>query len=109
MTEAEPDNWSMPSPGRKSQAQNMIGCNQMSKPSRHQGWSIPRLVPLPAGTFVLISTLLAAVVSQWWLIFTGFIGANLLLYGTVGWCPSTLLLRRLGVPDGSTSRATPRT
>ncbi|MEU0504731.1 DUF2892 domain-containing protein [Nocardia sp. NPDC005998] len=79
----------------------------MSKLPRHQGWSIPRLVPLLAGTFVLISTLLAAVVSPWWLIFTGFIGANLLLYGAVGWCPSTLLLRRLGLPDGSTPRARP--
>ncbi|MDE1675362.1 hypothetical protein PWJ90_37845, partial [Nocardia gipuzkoensis] len=25
-------------------------------------------------------------------------GANLLLYSAVGWCPATLLLRRLGVP-----------
>nr|WP_280495328.1 DUF2892 domain-containing protein [Nocardia asiatica] len=55
-------------------------------------------VPLPAGTFVLISVLLGAMFSPWWLIFTGLVGANLLLYSAVGWCPATLLLRRLGVP-----------
>ena len=75
---------------------------------RHHGWSIARVVPLLAGTFVLISALLAAVFSPWWLIFTGFVGANLLLYSAVGWCPATLLLRRLGVPTEATGSPTPR-
>ncbi|MFE2995776.1 DUF2892 domain-containing protein [Nocardia sp. NPDC059246] len=70
--------------------------------ARRHGWSITRLVPLLAGTFVLMSALLAAVFSQWWF-FTGFVGANLLLYGAVGWCPVTLLLRRAGVPAESIS------
>ncbi|MEU2175125.1 DUF2892 domain-containing protein [Nocardia sp. NPDC019219] len=70
----------------------------MRQLSRHHGWSVARVVPLLAGTFVLISALLAAMVSSWWLIFTGLVGANLLLYSAVGWCPATLLLRRLGVP-----------
>ncbi|UAK31407.1 DUF2892 domain-containing protein [Nocardia asteroides] len=72
----------------------------MRQVSRHHGWSIARVVPLLAGTFVLISALLAAMFSPWWLIFTGLVGANLLLYSAVGWCPVTLLLRRLGVPAG---------
>lgn len=75
---------------------------------RHHGWPIPRIVPLLAGTFVLISILLAAVFSPWWLIFTGFVGANLLLYSAVGWCPVTLLLRQLGVPAETASCPTPR-
>ncbi|WP_435591366.1 YgaP family membrane protein [Nocardia sp. bgisy118] len=65
---------------------------------RHDGWTIGRVVPLLAGVFVLVSTLLAAAVSPWWLVLTGFVGANLLLYSAVGWCPATLLLQRLGVP-----------
>ncbi|MFE3227360.1 DUF2892 domain-containing protein [Nocardia sp. NPDC059228] len=75
----------------------------MPRLPRHDGWSIPRLVPLLAGTFVLISTLLAAAFSQWWLIFTGFVGANLVFYSAVGWCPATLLLLRAGVSSGPTS------
>ncbi|WP_067669934.1 YgaP family membrane protein [Nocardia miyunensis] len=66
---------------------------------RHQGWSIARVVPLLAGSFVLISLILATTWSSWWLVFTGFVGANLLLYGTAGWCPASLLLRRLGLPS----------
>ncbi|MFD4433059.1 DUF2892 domain-containing protein [Nocardia sp. NPDC058497] len=65
---------------------------------RHRGWSIARVVPLLAGTLVLITTMLAVAFSPWWLIVTGFVGANLLLYGAAGWCPATLLLRRMGVP-----------
>ncbi|MBF4998218.1 DUF2892 domain-containing protein [Nocardia sp. BSTN01] len=65
---------------------------------RHQGWSIARVVPLLAGTLVLISVVAAAAWSGWWLVLTGFVGANLLLYGVAGWCPATLLLRRLGLP-----------
>ncbi|MFD4462089.1 DUF2892 domain-containing protein [Nocardia sp. NPDC058480] len=75
---------------------------------RHHGWSIERLVPLLAGTFVLNSVMLAATLSQWWLIFTGFVGANLLFYSAVGWCPATLLLRRAGVATTSASCPTPR-
>ncbi|MFQ6329987.1 DUF2892 domain-containing protein [Nocardia sp. CWNU-33] len=81
----------------------------MAQLPRHHGWSIARIVPLLAGTVVLISTLLAAMVSPWWLILTGFVGANLLLYGAAGWCPATLLLQRLGVPATATSCALPQT
>ncbi|WP_433715838.1 YgaP family membrane protein [Nocardia sp. CA-084685] len=81
----------------------------MHLPARQRGWSIARLVPLLAGTFVLVSTLLAAVASPWWLIATGLVGANLLLYSAMGWCPATLLLHRLGVPDTATNCAMPHT
>lgn len=81
----------------------------MHIPTRQRGWSIARLVPLLAGTFVLVSTLLAAVASPWWLILTGIVGANLLFYSAMGWCPATLLLHRLGVPDTATNCAMPHT
>jgi hypothetical protein len=30
---------------------------------------------------------------------TGLIGSNLILQAVAGWCPASLLVRRLGVPD----------
>ena len=61
-------------------------------------WTIERVVPLLAGTVVLASLALTLVFSSGWLLLTGFVGANLLLFGAVGWCPASLLLHRLGVP-----------
>ena len=63
-----------------------------------RGWTIERVVPLLAGTMVLASLALTVAFSLWWLLLTGFVGANLLLFGAVGWCPASLLLHRLGVP-----------
>lgn len=64
---------------------------------RHHGWTIERIVPLLAGTVVTLSVALTLTVSTWWLVLTAFVAGNLVLYGTVGWCPMTLLLQRLGV------------
>ncbi|WP_433672879.1 YgaP family membrane protein [Nocardia sp. CA-136227] len=61
-------------------------------------WTIDRIVPVLAGTMVLISIALVLAFSPWWLLLTTFVAANLLLYGFAGWCPVTLLLCRLGVP-----------
>lgn len=41
-----------------------------------------------AGTFVLIGTLLAQFHSHWWLIFTAFVGLNLLQSAFTNWCPT---------------------
>ena len=50
---------------------------------RHHGWTVERLVPLLAGTMVLLSVALTLAFSPWWLILTGFVAANLLFYA--GW------------------------
>ncbi|MGV9835710.1 YgaP family membrane protein [Nocardia niigatensis] len=60
--------------------------------------SIDRIVPVLAGTMVLLSLALVLAFSTWWLLLTTFVAANLLLYGIAGWCPVTLILQRLGVP-----------
>ena len=70
-------------------------------------WTIERVVPLLAGTVVLASLALTLVFSSGWLLLTGFVGANLLLFGAVGWCPASLLLRRLGVPRRTASCPAP--
>jgi hypothetical protein len=64
---------------------------------RHHGWAVERLVPLLGGTMVLLSIALTLAFSSWWLILTGFVAANLLLYAMVGWCPASLLMQRLGI------------
>lgn len=62
-------------------------------------WYIRRVLFLLAGTFTLLGTVLAAFVSPWFLLLPALVGANQLLMVAVGWCPMSLLLGRLGVPD----------
>ena len=68
-----------------------------------KSWQIVRLV---AGTFVLLSLALGIqgspiFVSQWWLAFTAFVGANLLQSALTKWCLMETILRKLGVEAGS--------
>jgi hypothetical protein len=49
--------------------------------------SIERIVLAVAGSFVLLSALLAYYVSPLWLLFTGFVGLNLLQSAFTGFCP----------------------
>jgi len=53
---------------------------------------------------VLISAVLVATVSTWWLLLTGFVGLNLLQSSVTGFCPAALLFKRLGVVSGSAFR-----
>jgi hypothetical protein len=50
-----------------------------------------------AGFFVLLSILLAHYHSPYWLLFTGFVGLNLLQSAITDWCPMMTILRKLGV------------
>ena len=51
-----------------------------------------------AGSFVLISVLLAYFHSLYWLFFTAFVGFNLLQSAFTKWCLMETLLEKLGVP-----------
>ena len=57
------------------------------------------LVRLLAGTVVLLGTVLAWQVSPWWLLLPAFAGANLIQSVFTGFCPPTLILRKLGWVD----------
>lgn len=50
-----------------------------------------------AGTFILISLLLAYFVSHLWLLFTVFIGLNLLQSAFTNWCPMMWILKKSGI------------
>jgi len=63
--------------------------------------TIERWIRFAAGTFVLLSLALAHFVSPWFLLFTLFVGANLLQSSLSNWCPLTYLLKALGVEDAA--------
>ncbi|CAB4913377.1 unannotated protein [freshwater metagenome] len=60
-----------------------------------RGWPLERVLFAMAGTMTLLSALLAAVVSPWFLLLTAFVGINQWLYVTVGACPASIVLRRV--------------
>ena len=57
------------------------------------------MLRLIAGGFVLLSVLLAVFVSPWFLLFTAFVGLNLVQSAFTNWCPMMTFLRRLGVRE----------
>lgn len=66
--------------------------------------NLDRAVLLLAGTMTLLSALLVAVVSPWWLLLTTFVGLNLLQSSITGFCPAAVIFRRLGVSSGCAFR-----
>lgn len=61
--------------------------------------TVNRYLRLIAGSFILLSVLLAYLHSPGWLLFTAFVGANLVQSAFTDWCPMITLLRRLGVEE----------
>jgi hypothetical protein len=55
-------------------------------------WPLERALFAMAGTMTVLSAVLAAVFSPWFLLLTGFVGLNQLLYVAVGACPASLML-----------------
>ncbi|MEK8181019.1 DUF2892 domain-containing protein [Flavobacterium buctense] len=58
-----------------------------------------RIIRAVAGTFILLSLLLAIYVNQNWLWFTAFVGVNLLQSSITKWCLMEDILDKLGVKD----------
>ena len=61
-------------------------------------WQMVRIV---AGFFILLSLALGIpaspiFVSQWWLVFTAFVGINLFQSGITKWCLMENIMRKLG-------------
>lgn len=59
---------------------------------------IDRMLRIIAGSFIILSLLLAHFHSINWLWFTGFVGLNLFQSGFTNWCPMITILEKLGVP-----------
>ena len=62
--------------------------------------NLDRAVLALAGAMVLVSALLTALVSPWWLLLTTFVGLNLLQSSVTGFCPAAVLFARLGLTAG---------
>lgn len=57
-------------------------------------WPLERVLFALAGTIVLLSALLAAVVSPWFLLLTAFVGLNQWMFVLAGNCPASVILKR---------------
>ncbi|HZO61037.1 MAG TPA: DUF2892 domain-containing protein [Solirubrobacterales bacterium] len=62
---------------------------------QRSGWPLERVLFAMAGTVTLVSALLAAAVSPWFLLLTAFAGINQWLYVLVGACPASLVIARV--------------
>ena len=62
--------------------------------------NIDKLVFAIAGTFILASVILSQLHSTYWLLFTGFVGLNMLQAAFTGFCPLAKILTRVGVRSG---------
>ena len=66
--------------------------------------TVNRYIHVIAGLFILASLALGVpgspvFVSQWWLAFTAFVGANLFQSGITNVCPMGWILKKMGVPE----------
>ncbi len=65
--------------------------------SQSTTWPLERILFLMAGTMTLLSALLVALVSPWFLLLTAFVGINQWMFTAFKNCPASLVLRKIGV------------
>lgn len=63
----------------------------------NNNWYLERVIRLVAGVFTLSSALLAAFHSPYWLILTGLVGINLIIFSLTGFCLMANILHALGL------------
>jgi len=63
--------------------------------------SVERMVLAFAGCFILVSLILSRLFSPYWLLFTAFVGANLLQSAFTVFCPLAKILKAMGVKPSS--------
>jgi hypothetical protein len=63
--------------------------------------NVDRAVLAFAGVMILLSLILAYYVSSYWLLFTAFVGANMLQSAFTGFCPAAIIFRKLGLKSGN--------
>ncbi len=62
--------------------------------------NLDRTVLAFAGVMILLSVALVHFVSPWWLLFTAFVGLNMLQASLTGFCPAAMIFRKLGIASG---------
>jgi hypothetical protein len=66
--------------------------------------TVERCIRVIAGLFIMVSLALGVeasplFVSPWFLAFTAFVGLNLFQFGFTNFCPLSMILKALGVPE----------
>jgi len=61
-----------------------------------ESWYLERIVWLVAGILSLASAVLAWVYSPYWLILTGLVGVNLIIFALTGFCLMANILYKCG-------------
>lgn len=62
--------------------------------------NLDRAVMSFAGVMVLLSVALVYFLSPWWLLFTAFIGLNMLQASFTGFCPAAMIFKAMGCRKG---------
>lgn len=65
--------------------------------AKTDGWYLERVIWLIAGIMTSSSALLSWLHSPYWLILTGLVGINLLIFALTGFCVMANVLHKLGV------------
>ncbi len=63
--------------------------------------NIDRLIFIIANAFILITLLLSAFHSHYWLWLTAFISANMFQAAFTGFCPLAKILKKIGIKSGN--------
>ncbi len=63
--------------------------------------SLDRAVMAFAGMMILVSLVLSHFHSPYWLLFTAFVGLNLVQAAFSGFCPAAMIYKRLGFKAGT--------
>lgn len=69
-------------------------------------WYLERVIWLIAGIFTLTGTVLAVVHSKYWLILTGLVGVNLIVFAVTGFCLMANILYKFGARPGTEDKST---
>lgn len=64
--------------------------------AKTDSWYLERIIWLIAGIFTLGSALLAWLHSPYWLILTGLVGVNLIIFALSGFCLMANIVYKLG-------------
>ena len=56
---------------------------------------VEKYLRLIAGVFILVSLALSRMHSEYWLLFTAFVGLNLLQSGITNWCLMMTILKKI--------------
>ena len=76
--------------GEPNRDSNAKGCSARSGGK----WPLERVLFAMAGTMTILSALLVALFSPWFLLLTVFVGLNQWMFVAMGACPASLILTR---------------